>query len=85
MLVMEQARQQGMRSPVAPTFESQLPLKIKYYLQNKRRDAHDTLKVLLDIMTGIIFIDDKWVVPQIVYPYEIDKSNPRVVVNLLEL
>ena len=65
-----------------PTFDDQLDIYLKFYLKDKRRDATDMLKCLLDSMTGLLYTTDKWVVPIIQYPYCIDKKNPRVEVML---
>ena len=62
----------------SPTFENQMKIGLVFHLKDKRRDATDMLKSLMDSLTGILFTDDKWVVPQIHFPYLIDKANPRV-------
>jgi Holliday junction resolvase RusA-like endonuclease len=60
-----------------PTFENQLILEISVYLPDKRRDAHGCLKPLLDVMQGVIYKCDKWVVPRF-NKFEIDPAHPRV-------
>jgi len=78
-----QVRQQGMYNPVAPIFESQLPIKITFFLKDKRRDAADMIKTLLDVCTGILWDDDKWICVQMVHPLLIDKKSPRVELEFL--
>jgi Holliday junction resolvase RusA-like endonuclease len=79
-LIMEQYRVVG--TVFNPTFENQLTINIKFYLKDKRRDATDMLKCLLDALKDILYPDDKWVVPLIHYPYFIDKDNPRLEITI---
>lgn len=42
----------------------------------RRRDSHNTLKLLLDAPHGYVYEDDKVVLPRCV-DYKVDKNNPR--------
>lgn len=61
-----------------PTYENQLRMYMQFYLKDKRRDAVDMLKCLLDSMKDVIYKDDKWVIPLISYPHIIDSRDPRI-------
>ena len=60
------------------TADSKVIVRLWYFYPDKRRrDAHNTLKLLLDVCEHAgIFIDDKLALPQIM-DYEIDRQNPR--------
>lgn len=48
-----------------------------FYPDKRRRDAHNTLKLLLDVCEGAgVFTDDKLALPQIM-DFEVDRENPR--------
>lgn len=61
-----------------PSYENQLEIKAKIYLKDKRSDMTNYIKALKDVMTDIIYTDDKWVVINIQLPALIDKDKPRV-------
>lgn len=49
-----------------------------YFPDYRRRDTHNTLKILMDALEDAqIFVDDKWAMPQI-QDFTIDRANPRV-------
>lgn len=49
-----------------------------YFPDNKRRDSHNALKILLDGLEDAgIYKDDKTALPRIM-DYEVDRKNPRV-------
>lgn len=49
-----------------------------FYFPNKRKkDTHNTLKVLMDAFQGILYEDDYWALPRIM-DFEIDRDNPRL-------
>lgn len=49
-----------------------------FYFQDRRiRDSHNCLKLLLDVMQGIAYQNDYFVLPRI-QSVEYDKENPRV-------
>ena len=52
---------------------------IWFYLpDNRRRDTHNSLKILMDaLQDGGIYEDDRYAMPRIM-DYEIDKDNPRI-------
>lgn len=64
-----------------PTLENQLKINIKCYMPNLRRDHHGILKPLLDVMEGIIYHNDKFVVP-IFDTMKLDRDNPRVEIEI---
>lgn len=49
-----------------------------YFPDHRRRDTHNTLKILLDCLQAAqIYTDDKYAMPHIM-DYQIDKERPRV-------
>lgn len=48
-----------------------------YFPDNRRRDTHNSLKILLDGLEGVIYADDRYVLPRI-QDWTIDRQNPRV-------
>ena len=49
-----------------------------FFPDNRRRDTHNTLKLLLDsIERGGLYSDDRYVLPQIM-DWQVDKENPIV-------
>jgi crossover junction endodeoxyribonuclease RusA len=49
-----------------------------YFPDYRRRDTHNTLKILLDALEDAqIYVDDRWALPQI-QDFVIDKASPRV-------
>ena len=63
------------------SYENQLIMKIIVYLADKRRDAHNILEPLLDCLTGYVYNDDKYCVPQIQL-CRIDAQSPRVEIEI---
>lgn len=61
------------------TADSKVVVRLWYfYPDRRRRDAHNTLKLLLDALEKAgIYTDDKLALPQII-DFEIDRANPRV-------
>lgn len=74
--VFVQAKQQNW-DMLNPTYENQLTVYITVYLPDKRRDATNCLKPLLDVLTQIIYLDDRWILPQF-NTIIIDKNRPRI-------
>src|SRR3972149_3737299 len=54
-----------------------------YFPDKRRRDTHNCLKILLDSLEGIIYEDDKMVLPRI-QDFQVDKKNPRVEIEIRE-
>jgi crossover junction endodeoxyribonuclease RusA len=52
-----------------------------FWKDNRRRDADNTFKLLLDSMKGIAFQDDSQVLPRVM-DYNVDKQNPRIEIEL---
>lgn len=53
-----------------------------FYFDDRRiRDSHNCLKLLLDVMQGIVYMNDYFVLPRI-QSVEYDKGNPRVEVRI---
>jgi len=53
-------------------------LLLYFYFPNRRKkDTHNTLKVLMDSLEGILYEDDYWALPRIM-DFGIDKDNPRL-------
>lgn len=64
-----------------PTLENQISIIIDVYLPNKKRDGHGCLKALMDVLEGTIYDNDRWVYPRFT-EFKVDKSNPRVEINI---
>ncbi len=47
----------------------------------RRRDADNAMKILLDSLTGVLYDDDRQVMPRVM-DMRIDRENPRVEVEL---
>lgn len=52
-----------------------------YFPDRRRRDSHNTLKVLLDALESVLYVDDMYCMPRI-QSVEYDKENPRVEINV---
>jgi crossover junction endodeoxyribonuclease RusA len=49
-----------------------------YFPDRRRRDTHNTLKILLDAFEdGGIYEDDKFAMPRVM-DYEVDEDHPRI-------
>lgn len=55
-----------------------------WWANNRRRDADNLFKILSDSLTGIAYIDDCMVLPQVI-DFSVDKHNPRVEIELEEV
>lgn len=62
--------------------QDEVTLNVIFYMQNKRTDIDNLLKGLLDCMTGIVYQDDRQITELHVYK-EVDKSNPRTIIQIL--
>lgn len=47
----------------------------------RKRDTHNTFKIPMDSMEGILYHNDYWVLPNIV-DFDIDRENPRLELKL---
>lgn len=54
-----------------------LVINISVFLANWQRDGHNCLKALLDVMEGVVYKNDRYVLPRFLY-FGVDKKNPRV-------
>lgn len=54
-----------------------------YFPDRRRRDSHNCLKVLLDALESIVYVDDMYVMPRI-QSVEYDKDNPRVEISVVQ-
>ena len=62
--------------------ERYTPLKLYWYLKDKRSDSHNYKKLLFDcLQKGGMFKDDKYIMDQTVH-ISIDKTDPRVEIGL---
>lgn len=53
-----------------------------FYMPDKRiRDTHNTFKLMLDILEGILFKNDYFIKPHVDKVY-LDRENPRVVITI---
>ena len=53
-----------------------------YFKDNRKRDIDSHLKALLDSMSGIVYIDDSQINELHVFK-EVDKADPRVIIQIL--
>ncbi|SFB10480.1 RusA family crossover junction endodeoxyribonuclease [Selenomonas ruminantium] len=73
-LAMEACEKQGW----AMTTDEKLVVDIMTYWKDRRRhDVHNGAKVLLDALEGIIYKDDKMVLPRYI-DFGLDRENPRL-------
>lgn len=55
-----------------------LYLDLVFYMPDRKiRDSHNMLKLLLDVMQGLVYENDYYVLPRI-QTVEYDKDNPRI-------
>ncbi len=68
------------------TAHHKIIVKLWYYFPDyRRRDTHNTIKILLDALEDAqIYVDDKWALPQI-QDFEIDKARPRVEMEFIKI
>ena len=62
--------------------ETPVALNIIFYVKNNRADIDNMLKALLDCMTGIVYKDDSQIMELHCFK-EIDKENPRTIIQIL--
>jgi crossover junction endodeoxyribonuclease RusA len=55
-----------------------------FWPDRRRRDADNCLKLLADTLEGILFEDDKWILPRVLN-WDVDKDDPRVEVKIYKL
>jgi len=55
-----------------------------FWPDRRRRDADNCLKLLADSLEGILFEDDKWILPRVIN-WDVDKEAPRVEVKIYKL
>lgn len=66
-----------------PSVCTWLYIDMVFYMPDRKiRDSHNCLKILLDVMEEIVFINDYYVMPRI-QGVEYDKENPRVEVVII--
>lgn len=65
--------------------DKQCYVDLKFYFPNRRRkDASNGLKLLLDALTGVIYVDDNLALPRI-QEIRYDKENPRVEITITKV
>ena len=52
-----------------------------YWKNNQRRDTDNIAKLLQDSLTDVLYVDDRYVLPQAM-DYSVDKQNPRLEIEL---
>lgn len=52
-----------------------------YFPDARKRDTHNTFKIPMDAMEGIVYVNDYWILPNIV-DFGIDRINPRLDLQL---
>lgn len=67
---------------VKPKVNVWMYIDMVYYFPNRvRRDSHNCLKILMDVLEGRIYINDYTALPRIM-SVEYDKHNPRVEITV---
>lgn len=67
---------------LVPSYTTQIPYRIKVYMESKRTDHTNYMKGVQDVLVqGGVFNDDKWIFP-LFSPCEIDVKNPRVEIEI---
>jgi crossover junction endodeoxyribonuclease RusA len=57
-------------------------IRLYFFLNdNRRKDTHNTLKLLLDALETVIYEDDRMALPQVI-DFEIDRTNPRIEIEV---
>ena len=65
-----------------PTKDRKIILRMWVWFPDKRkRDSDNILKILQDSLTGIMWLDDRQVLPRVM-DVGVDKENPRVELNV---
>jgi crossover junction endodeoxyribonuclease RusA len=52
-----------------------------WWKDNRRHDVDNLTKVLQDSLTDVLYVDDRYVLPQAI-DYSVDRANPRIEVEL---
>ncbi|GMA59713.1 RusA family crossover junction endodeoxyribonuclease [Alicyclobacillus fastidiosus] len=61
---------------------TKVALKVWYFWGDRRRhDQDNPLKLLQDALTGVVWEDDRWVLPQVM-DFDVDKQNPRLEIEI---
>lgn len=55
-----------------------------FWPDRRRRDTDNIIKVIQDSFTGILYDDDRWVLPRIM-DWDLDHESPRVEVKIFKL
>jgi crossover junction endodeoxyribonuclease RusA len=55
-----------------------------FWPDKRRRDADNIIKIIQDSLSGVLYEDDKWVLPRVMN-WQVDKEDPRVEVKLWRL
>lgn len=64
--------------------EKGVKIQLKYWVfwpDNRRRDVDNLAKVLQDSLTDVLYVDDRYVLPQAM-DYTVDRENPRLEIEL---
>jgi crossover junction endodeoxyribonuclease RusA len=66
------------------TFTGPVRVTARFYRPRKAGDLDNRLKVLLDVLNGVVWLDDKQIVEIHAFRHD-DKHNPRVEVEVSEV
>ena len=67
------------------TEKTKIIMEITTYWKDKRRhDVHNGIKITADALEGILYDDDKWVLPRYI-DFDVDKENPRLEIKIMKL
>lgn len=55
-----------------------------FWPDRRRRDCDNLLKIIQDSFSGILYDDDRWVLPRVMN-WQLDKLNPRVELKIFPL
>lgn len=54
-----------------------------YWPDKRKRDCHNLGKLIYDVMEGLVYDDDRWVLPRYI-DFLYDKEKPRVEITVYE-
>jgi crossover junction endodeoxyribonuclease RusA len=80
-IAMAEKVRQKWKCPVASKIVMELFI---YWPDKRKRDADNIIKIIQDSFTGILWDDDRWVLPRIMN-WELYTADPRVSVRIFKL
>lgn len=62
--------------------DGELEMTLRWYKENRRRDFDSPIKSIADALQGHAYENDRQIVAFREWAYQVDKDNPRIVVNV---